>query len=42
VLVGAGEGRWCRQLDLRRAEGCSYSTRGGSEEKEARTGRGSG
>jgi hypothetical protein len=42
ALVGAGEGRWCPPLDLRREEGCSCSTRGGSEEGEARRGRGSG
>jgi hypothetical protein len=40
-LVGAKEGRWCRPLDLRREEGCGCSTRGGSEEGEARRGRGS-
>jgi hypothetical protein len=39
ALVDAREGRWCRPLDLRREEGCSYSMRGGSEEGEARRGR---
>jgi hypothetical protein len=42
ALVGAGEGRWCPPLDLRREEGCSCSTRGGSEEGEARRGSGNG
>jgi hypothetical protein len=36
ALVGAGEDRWRRPLDLRREEGCSCSMRGGSEEGEAR------